>query len=137
MAGQLKTYSELIQIAGELVENAQKNLNRSNSIASVNLSESIIASEPQKHGSVLTIDIMMNDYGKFVNNGVRDTRSGSGFYVFKYDNPSKKHVDAIREWIKRAGLSTSSVKKYSGYGQKEKRTRALPTMIMLMQWPGP
>src|SRR5689334_18091338 len=85
------TFTEIILIAGELVEDAQWNLNKTNSIASGSLSESIVALEPQLNGGVLSIDIEMNYYGKFINKGVRGTQGGVGQYVFKYDNPSRKH----------------------------------------------
>lgn len=103
-----ETFTELILLAGGLVEQAQNNLNNSNSNASGNLSASIVANEPEMAGSALKIDITMNYYGKFIDRGVKGTKSGSGLYAFKYDTPSKKMLEALMQGIGRAKRSTSN-----------------------------
>lgn len=120
-------YSELILIAGEMVEDMQANLIKNKSISSGSLSESIEATEPVKSGDILRIDIIMNFYGKFVNHGVKGTRSGSSSagYSFKTELPSRKMVDAIHNWIKRAKISTRTVKKYKGYGSHEEKNKSI------------
>lgn len=105
-----ETFTELILLAGGLVEQMQKNLISSNSNASGKLSESIIANEPEKAGSALKIDITMSFYGRFVNKGVKGTKGGSGLYAFKYDRPSSKMVNSIRQWIRIGKASTANVK---------------------------
>jgi hypothetical protein len=120
-----ETFSELILIAGEMVEDMQNNLNASNSNASGRLSESIEASEPEQSGSVLKVDIFMNFYGRFVNSGVRGTKSGSGIYAFKTDFPSKSMVEAIREWANTGKLKISNVNKAKTISANEKKNATI------------
>lgn len=120
-----KTFTEAITIAAELIETAQKNLIKTNLVASGNLSESLIAGDPTVEGSVFTVDIYMNYYGLFVDRGVKGTRSGSGQYQFRFEIPSKSMVEAIDEWLKEAKISVRTVKKYKGYGINETKKKSL------------
>lgn len=119
------TLSTLISLAGGLVDKARENLVQSNSVASGALSESFQIIEPQIEGNVYKVDIYMNYYGRFINSGVKGTKSGGGVYSFKYDMPSKKMLAAISEYLKRARISTATVKKYKGYGAHEIKNRRL------------
>lgn len=123
------TLTELIVLAGDFVISAQDNLNKSNANASGMLSESLVISDPRTEGKIVTVDVTMNAYGQFVNKGVKGTKAGksNAGFAFKNDLPSKNMVDAIREWIKTAGLSSSSsdVKKYGAYGKNEKKNSSV------------
>jgi hypothetical protein len=121
------TYTELFLLVGELIEAAQNNLNRANRIASGALSESIIADEPVQNGSVISVDVLMNFYGAFVNKGVKGTRSGSSTagYSFRNEVVSRKMYSAIETWIKRAQISTRTVQKYKGYGKHERKQKSI------------
>lgn len=127
-----ETFSEMILIAGEFIEDCQQNLLSSNSNASGELSASLIANEPEKVGNAMRIDVYMNFYGAFVNSGVKGTKSGSSTagYSFKYDMPTKNMVKAIQQWIDRGKISTSSVKKYSGYGRHEIKNKSIAQLDM-------
>ena len=116
-----ETYTQAILLAGELIESAQDNLNKSNSNASGRLSSSLEASEPQESGNVLQIDITMNEYGQYLNKGVKGTKSGTGLYQFKYDTPSKKMVDALKENINRAKKSSANVNRKKTISANEKK----------------
>src|ERR1700761_799643 len=70
-----ETFTEIILLAGELIQSCQQNLNQSNSNASGSLSSSLIAGEPALNGKVFSLDMLMNFYGQFVNKGVKGTRS--------------------------------------------------------------
>lgn len=122
-----ETYSEVIVLAGELIEQAQKNLISSNSISSGSLSESLVASDPRTIASSMLVDIYMNFYGLFVNKGVKGTKAGGSLagYSFQTDMPGRKMLTAIAEWARRGKLTTSSVKKYSGHGAHERKQRSL------------
>jgi hypothetical protein len=122
-----ETFSEIILLAGELIESAQENLNQSTNNASGNLSESLQASEPEVNGTVFKIDVYMNFYGRFQNKGVKGTHSGNSTagYFFKNEYPSKNMVKAIAEWIRRAQVSTQTVKQYQGYGKHEIKNRTI------------
>jgi hypothetical protein len=91
-------YSEVILLAGELIESSQQNLNQSNSNASGKLSSSLVATDPIKSGNILKVNVEMNFYGQFINKGVKGVKMGSGPYSFKYPHPSKKMVNAISQW---------------------------------------
>ncbi len=124
-----ETFSELILLAGEFIEDAQQNLNNSNRVASGKLSESLQSTEPIMQDGKMVVDVNMLYYGLFINSGVKGTKSGrsTAGYSFKYDKPSKKHVDAIRTWLQLAHLQTRTIKasNYKGYGKHEKKRISL------------
>lgn len=120
-----ETFSEIILLAGELVESAQDNLNKSNSNASGNLSSSIQLSEPEIGGRTFKVDVYMNFYGQFVNKGVKGTKSGSGLYAFKHDFPSMSMIDAIRQWIKSGKLKTTNTNAKKTISRNEKKNASI------------
>lgn len=123
---QLKeTFTELFVLAGEFIEDAQENLIKSKNIGSGKLSESLKANEPTESNGTVSIDVLMNFYGKFQNKGVKGTRSGAGAYSFKTELPSINMVKAIQKWITRAKVSTQTVRKYKGYGSHEIKNRTI------------
>lgn len=121
------TYTELFLLVGELIDTAQKNLNKAGLISSGKGSESIAADEPVQNGSIVSVDVLMNYYLQFHNKGVKGTRSGhsTAGYSFKNEVVSRNMYNEINEWIKRAGLSTRTVKKYKGYGKHESRRKSI------------
>lgn len=122
-----ETYSEAIVLAGELIEQAQKNLVSSNSISSGALSESLVASDPRVVASTMLVDIYMNFYGLFVNKGVKGTKAGGSLagYSFKYDMPGRKMLAAIAAYTKRGQITTRTVKGFSAYGAHERKQKRL------------
>lgn len=122
-----ETFTEIILLAGELIQSCQGNLNRSNSNASGKLSESLIAGEPVLNGKVLHVDMLMNFYGRFVNAGVKGTRSGNSVagYSFKNEIVSRKMLAAIKDWVDRGKINTRTVKKYKTLGAHEGKNRKL------------
>lgn len=122
-----ETITEVFLLAGELIEDAQKNLNSSNKVATGKLSQSLVADEPVATGRTLRVDVLMNFYGAFVNKGVKGTRGGSSRagYSFKNDFPSENMVKAIQEWIDNAKISTANVKQYKGHGRHEKKQKTI------------
>lgn len=121
------TLTELLLLAGELIEECQDNLNRSNRNASGKLSESLIADEPTQNGSTVHIDVLMNFYGAFVNKGVKGTRAGrsTAGYSFRNEGVSRNFAKALQDWISRGKISTQSVKKYKGYGRHEQKNKSI------------
>lgn len=106
------TISEVFLIAGELVEDAQKNLDTLGKVSSGKLSSSIAAVNPAQSGSVVSMDIEMEKYGQFVSKGVKGTQSGSSTagYSFKNLSVSKSMIESIQIWVKRSSLQTRKVK---------------------------
>lgn len=99
----------LIDVAAVLIQNAQRILNSKNKVSSGALSDSIQVQAPQYSNGTITLNIEALYYYQFINKGVKGTRGGAGKYSFKNEMPSRKMVNAISGWIKRGGLSTSSV----------------------------
>lgn len=122
-----ETLSELFLLTGEFIEDCQDNLNSANRNASGKLSESLVADEPTQNGGTVSVDVLMNFYGAFVNKGVKGTRSGrsTAGYSFRNEGVSNKFRKAIQEWIKRGKISTRTVKKYSGVGQHERKNKSI------------
>lgn len=110
-----ESLSELFLLAGEFIEDAQNNLNATDSIGSGKLSSSLEILEPKETGTIVSVDISMLKYGQYVNKGVKGTETGSSLAGFKFKTgyPNKKMANEIQKWIKRAGLSirNSSAKK--------------------------
>lgn len=124
------TYTELFLLVGELIDTAQKNLNKADLVDTGAGSESIVADEPVQNGSVVSVDVLMNFYLQFHNKGVKGTRGGrsTAGYFFKNEIVSQNMYNAIDGWIKRAGLSTRTVKKYKGYGKHESRRKTIASI---------
>jgi hypothetical protein len=75
----------------------------------------------------LIIEVYVNDYYKFVDKGVRgvgrNNINTTSPYKFRYLNPSKSHVSAIRKWIARNGIRAraTDVKKYGAVGRENRQ----------------
>ena len=106
-----QTLSVLFQIVGEIIERSQTNLIQSNSNASGGLSKSIVADEPEASGGTISVDIVMDFYGQFINKGVRGTKSGAGLYSFKNPYPNRKMVAALMAGAGRAKKKTSNIRR--------------------------
>ncbi len=122
--------TEVILLAGELIESAQENLVRSNKNASGELSESLIADEPALNGKEMRVDVLMNFYGAFVNKGVRGLRAGrsTAGYHFRYPGVSEKFAAALAGRIDRAKISTRTVKQYKGHGRHEQKNKSISAL---------
>lgn len=119
--------SEVFLIAAEMSEDAQNNLEHDKKVSSGALSSSIKPVNPQKQGSVVSMDVEMNFYGKFVNKGVKGLKSGhsNAGYSFKTPMPSQGMVKAIQDWIKRGHISSRTTKKYATHGRHDAKQRSL------------
>jgi hypothetical protein len=122
-----ETFTEIILLAGELIESCQDNLNTTNTNASGKLSASLVANEPEVRGTAMKIDVMMNFYGNFVNKGVKGTKDGTSTagYSFKYDLPSRKMVAAIKEWQSKAQASTKNTNAKKTISRNEIKNTAI------------
>jgi len=125
--------SMLALYIGEFLSRAADNLNASNSISTGELEKSL-AFEVVPLSRGYKINFLANDYYKFVDQGVKGTgdKSGKGLkytnknnsspYAFKFMNPSKKHVDAIKKWITDNDLTSrvTDISKWGGVGRENK-----------------
>lgn len=114
----------LVRMAGNLITEAQKNLNKSGSTSTGGLEESIHASDIAIDGSRLSVDILLLDRYKFIDQGVRGTESGKGKYSFKTKYPGKKMATAILKWLRQGRNRTLSIRKPLGGKTEKKNLRA-------------
>ena len=122
-----ETISELELLAGEFIDDANNNLNATNSNASGELSKSLQALPPVASPGKLRVDIEMLFYGQFVNAGVKGLQSGSSTagYAFKTPYPSEGMVAAIQDWVDRGKISTRTVKASKAYGRHETKQQSI------------
>ena len=123
-----ETLTTLILLAGELIEEANKNLQAGGHISSGKLSASMKVLDPQMFGKSIRLDVQALKYLMFLNKGVKGTKGGTGEFSFKNSYPSKSMVNEIQKWIKRAGASSFNVKKpVSHLEHKRKSVASLNT----------
>ena len=106
-----ESLAALILLAGELIEEANSNLQEGGHIGSGRLSDSLKVLNPEYVGKQIQLDIEALFYHQFINKGVRGTKSGAGEFSFKDDYPSRKMVTEIQKWIKRAHLASTKDRK--------------------------
>lgn len=106
-----QTEDALVLAAAYLVDQAQRELDRTGHVSSGELSDSIIANDPKESNNKISIDVEALFYYQFQNKGVRGTKSGAGQYSFKTSNPSKEMIKDIQKWMKRSGRSSANVNK--------------------------
>ena len=86
----------------EFLNTASDNLEKTNSISTGKLNESLDYNIVRTNNGY-RIDFTALEYFKFVDKGVRGAGSSeknqTSPYRFKYINPSKSHVQAIKKWI--------------------------------------
>lgn len=104
-----ETMKALVSLAGILLEETAKNLNKNTSSGALLSSFKIL--DPRRVGKDIVLDIEALAYYQFINRGVKGTKKGSGDFSFNSPYPSKKMVESIRKWMKIAGMSTRNVKK--------------------------
>lgn len=118
--GQSKDIGELPVVEGILkevakvfLETAVDNANKSNSIDTGAIVDDLTFTIEKGNGYTLTVGYPPNSpaakYFDFVNKGVAGVgKVTDSPYQFKSKNPSKAHVSAIAEWIKRGKMKTSA-----------------------------
>jgi len=113
------------EFAKKVVEDSKANLIRGNHIASDSLNASIKPLPVQEIGGGYMVEIQMNDYWKFVNEGVRGAKSGAKAqgspFQYKTKMPPRQ---SIEEWITNKGISVGGVR-----GQRENPRASLAAVI--------
>lgn len=114
----------------EFLSQAAANLNASNSTTTGALEESLNF-QVTPIGNGYKVDFTALDYYKFVDKGVQGVKGGgkntTSPYRFKYVNPSKSHVEAIKKWIVNNNL-TALVTDINRYGatRRERKGQTMP-----------
>lgn len=119
-----ETVQALYQLAGYLIEQANDNLQKNGNVSSGALASSHKVVNPEFIGGNIQMDIEALAYYAFINKGVKGTKGGSGLYSFKSSYPSQKMISEIREWMKRAGISTRNIKKSVSKLERKRRSIA-------------
>jgi hypothetical protein len=115
----------------EFLNTASDNLNKTNSITTGNLENSLDFDITRTTGGY-RIDFKALEYFKFVDKGVRGKGSSeknkTSPYSFKYINPSKSHVEAIKKWITDNNLTAqvTDIKRWGTYKSREAKGKNMP-----------
>lgn len=123
--------SMLAQYIGEFLTRAADNLNENNSISTGDLERSL-SFEVVQLARGYKVNFLANDYYKFVDEGVRGVGSKNinqtSPYKFRYINPSKSHVEAIKKWIVDNNLTAqvTDITKWGTYGEREVKGKNMP-----------
>lgn len=120
-----ETAKALVDIAYCVVSTAQDNLDKDGSVATAELESSIQAENIKIDGTSLSVDIVLLDRYKFINDGVKGVESGKGKYQFKTIYPSKKMATAILKWVRKRGIAT----KYKAISKTERKNKRIKKMI--------
>jgi hypothetical protein len=109
----------------EFLQTASDNLNKTDSITTGNLEQSLDFDITRTAGGY-RIDFKALDYYKFVDKGVRGAgrslKNSTSPYRFKNIMPSKSHITAIEKWIvtNRLTAKARDVRKYGSIGRERK-----------------
>jgi hypothetical protein len=103
-----ESLSALIMIAGGLVEEATRNLNKVDRVSTGALSDSLKVLDPTQLGKTVRLDIEALDYYRFVDAGVKGTRGGAGKYAFKKETVGGEFLKSLKRWIAKEGLKAKT-----------------------------
>ena len=120
----------LSEYISKFLSTAADNLNKTNSVTTGNLEDSLdFRIESTRSG--YTVYFTALDYYKFVDKGVQGVKGGgkntTSPYRFKFINPSKSHVEAIKKWIVNNNLTAlvTDINKY-GATRRERKGKTMP-----------
>jgi hypothetical protein len=122
---------ELSNYITTFLTTASDNLNKTNSITTGDLDKSLDF-ELIKNKNGYLINFKALEYYKFVDKGVRGAgssrKNSTSPYSFKYINPSKSHVEAIKKWIQDNNLTSqvTDIKRWGTYKNREAKGRSMP-----------
>jgi len=123
-APKLNTVEAMIALyAEEFINKAKDNLNASNTTQTGKL-ESSIRFETKTLGRSYKLTLFVADYYDYINQGVKGVKGSQNTpYKFKFINPSKTHVEAIRKWMRegRKKIQVSDIK----YGKTKQESKAI------------
>lgn len=131
-----ETAKVMIELMGEVMLDAERNLNNINGVSSGKLItelEQEITIEPGLYQTILK----MLDYGFYQDEGVNGTKQARGSrFQFKSKRPSKKFMESIRKWALRENLSARTFNRKlgketkSGVGSNQAAAYAIATAIL-------
>jgi hypothetical protein len=104
------TEEYLLSMAAKFKIVAENELNKRNKVNTGLLADSIQFTGVMQNAGVLSVDIKVLEYFKFVNAGVRGTQSGSSLegFAFKNNSVGKSFMQAIRKWMIREKIKATA-----------------------------
>lgn len=122
---------ELSNYITTFLTTASDNLNKTNSVTTGELDRSLsFELVPNKNGYLINFKAL--EYFKFVDKGVRGKGSSeknqTSPYKFRFINPSKSHVEAIKKWIQDNNLTAqvTDIKRWGTYKSREDKGKNMP-----------
>lgn len=115
----------LVELADHLVVEARNNLDKNGNEATGGTASSIKAGPLQTNATKMQIDISVASTYKFLNDGVRGVKSGTGKYQFKTIKPSAKMAKAIRAWLRVRKVAT----KYKAISKTERKNQRIKKLV--------
>lgn len=115
------TARALVKLADFLITEASENLDKTGHVATGATISSMKARDIEINGSRMELDVEIASTYKFLNDGVKGVKSGTGKYSFKNIHPSKKMALAILKWIKTRRVVT----KYKAISNNEKKNKKI------------
>jgi len=113
----------LAQLAGFLIETATKNLERKGNMATGDTASSMKIVNVDLSGVNMSVEVEILKTYKFLDQGVKGTKSGSGKYSFKNKYVGYKMANAIEAWLRNRG-SKGRIK-YKAVSRTEKKDKSI------------
>ena len=114
------TAKVLVDMAYNIISEAQKNLNRSGSTATGELESSMSISDIAINGSRMSCDVLIADRWEFTDQGVNGVEVNRGSkFSFKTKHPNKKMATALLKWVRKRGIRGQLAAKYRPISKTE------------------
>jgi hypothetical protein len=118
-----KTEKYIIELAGKFKLMAAAELSKVNRVNTGVLADSIQFTDVVQNGGVLSVDIKVLGYYKFVNYGVKGTVSGRSTNNYSYKKGTragKVFAEKMQQWADSEGIKASIIPKKYGLGTEKK-----------------
>lgn len=117
----------LVDMAAYLISEAQNNLNNDGTNTTGDLESSMSISDLDISGQRMSVDVLILDRYKFINDGVKGVEGGTGKYQFKTIRPTVEMVRSIKSWLRKRGARATKYKAISRTERKDKRIKKMKT----------
>lgn len=117
----------LVDMAAYLISEAQNNLNNDGTNTTGDLESSMSISDLDISGQLMSVDVLILDRYKFINDGVKGVEGGTGKYQFKTIRPTVEMVRSIKSWLRKRGARATKYKAISRTERKDKRIKKMKT----------
>lgn len=119
------TAKALVRLSDFLIDEATNNLRKKGNIASGGTEDSMKADNIEINGTKMSLDILIVDTYKFLDQGVKGVEGGQGKYSFKTKYPNEKMAKAIRAWLRYRKVAT----KYKAISKTESKNKKIQKIV--------